>query len=207
MFTGLIEAVGTITDVQEVAGGRRLCIASSAAPVATAAPGDSIAVNGVCLTAVAVTPGVFEADVSPETLRVTTLGRLQAGILVNLERPLRADGRLGGHFVQGHVDGIGRIDAITEEVDFRRVTIACPPGLAGAIVPKGSIAVDGISLTVASLAAGSFDVQIIPYTWEETNLRAASVGAPANLECDIIGKYVARAVEAYGDLARGGGGA
>ena len=207
MFTGLIEAVGTITDVQEVAGGRRLCIAASAAAVATAAPGDSIAVNGVCLTAVTVPPGAFEADVSPETLRVTTLGRLQAGVLVNLERPLRADGRLGGHFVQGHVDGIGRIDAITEEADFRRVTIAFPPGLAGAIVPKGSIALDGISLTVASLASGSFDVQIIPYTWEETNLRAASVGDPANLECDIIGKYVARAVEAYGNLARGGGGA
>lgn len=203
MFTGLIEAVGRIADVREVAGGRRLRIAASAAPVATAAPGDSIAVNGVCLTAVRVTPVAFEADVSPETLRVTTLGSLRTGARVNLERPLRADGRLGGHFVQGHVDGIGRIGAITEEAGFRRVTVTFPPGLAGAIVPKGSIAVDGISLTVASLAAGSFDVQIIPYTWQETNLHAASVGDAANLECDIIGKYVAQAVEAYGDFARG----
>ena len=213
MFTGLIEAVGTIVDLREITEGRRLRMAATetAPPVAPAAiaslaPGDSIAVNGVCLTAVAAAADGFEADVSPETLRVTTLGGLRTGAVVNLERPLRADGRLGGHFVQGHVDGVGRIEAIAEEADFRRITIAFPPAMAASIVPKGSIAVDGISLTVASLDSASFDVQIIPFTWEQTNLRASAAGDRVNLECDIIGKYVARAVEAYRHAAGGGGG-
>ena len=213
MFTGLIEAVGTIVDLREIAEGRRLRMAATeaAAPgapaaIASLAPGDSIAVNGVCLTAVGAAAGDFEADVSPETLRVTTLGGLRTGAVVNLERPLRADGRLGGHFVQGHVDGVGRIEAIAEEADFRRITIAFPPAMAASIVPKGSIAVDGISLTVASLDSASFDVQIIPFTWEQTNLRASAAGDRVNLECDIIGKYVARAVEAYRHAGGGGGG-
>ncbi|MXY24187.1 MAG: riboflavin synthase [Acidobacteria bacterium] len=218
MFTGLIEAVGRIVDLREITEGRRVRIAaggtttadpagpaSAPAPaIASLAPGDSIAVNGVCLTAVTVGPGGFEADVSPETLRVTTLGGLRTGAAVNLERPLQADGRLGGHFVQGHVDGVGRIEAIADEADFRRITVSFPSAIAASIVPKGSIAVDGISLTVASLDAGSFDVQIIPYTWEQTNLRASSAGDPVNLECDIIGKYVARAVEAYRHGTGGG---
>ncbi len=211
MFTGLIEAVGTITDLSEIPEGRRIHIAPRAATasgtavpaglpataIGTVAPGDSIAVNGVCLTVVTVDTSGFQADVSPETLRVTTLGGLARGAAVNLERPLRADGRLGGHFVQGHVDGVGRIEAIVEEADFRRITVSCPRVIAMSIVPKGSIAVDGISLTVASLDGESFDVQIIPFTWEETSLRASAVGDPVNLECDIIGKHVARAVEAY----------
>ncbi len=217
MFTGLVEAVGTIVTLREIAEGRRIRIAAReaeergpAAPasvVASLAAGDSIAVNGVCLTAVTVGAEDFEADVSPETLRVTTLGGLQRGTAVNLERPLRADGRLGGHFVQGHVDGVGRIEAIAEEADFRRITISFPSAIAASIVPKGSIAVDGISLTVASLDAESFDVQIIPYTWDETNLQASSAEDPVNLECDIIGKYVARAVEAYRNGTGGGGSA
>ncbi len=219
MFTGLVEAVGRIVDVRESAEGRRVRIVfagvaadsagTAAGPetaIASLAPGDSIAVNGVCLTAVGVGADGFEADVSPETLRVTTLGGLGEGTLVNLERPLRADGRLGGHFVQGHVDGVGRVAAIVAEADFHRIAISFPPSMAASIVPKGSIAVDGISLTVASLDAGSFDVQIIPYTWEETNLRAAAAGDAVNLECDIIGKYVARAVEAYRHVPGGGGG-
>lgn len=213
MFTGLIEAVGTIVDLREIAEGRRLRLAAAtaAAPVAPAAiaslaPGDSIAVNGVCLTAVAAGDDGFEADVSPETLRVTTLGGLRTGAVVNLERPLRADSRLGGHFVQGHVDGVGRIEAIAEEADFRRITLSFPPAMAASIVPKGSVAVDGVSLTVASLDSASFDVQIIPFTWEQTNLRASAAGDRVNLECDIIGKYVARAVEAYRDAVGGGGG-
>lgn len=213
MFTGLIEAVGTIVDLREIAEGRRLRLAAAeAAPpvapatIASLAPGDSIAVNGVCLTAVAAGDDGFEADVSPETLRVTTLGGLRTGAVVNLERPLRADSRLGGHFVQGHVDGVGRIEAIAEEADFRRITLSFPPAMAASIVPKGSIAVDGISLTVASLDSASFDVQIIPFTWEQTNLRASAAGDRVNLECDIIGKYVARAVEAYRHAGGGGGG-
>ena len=213
MFTGLIEAVGTIVDLREIAEGRRLRLAAAAAApsvappaIASLAPGDSIAVNGVCLTAVTAGDDGFEADVSPETLRVTTLGGLRTGAVVNLERPLRADSRLGGHFVQGHVDGVGRIEAIAEEADFRRITLSFPPAMAASIVPKGSIAVDGISLTVASLDSASFDVQIIPFTWEQTNLRASAAGDRVNLECDIIGKYVARAVEAYRDAAGGGGG-
>ena len=201
MFTGLIEAVGTITDLSKIPAGRRVHIAPRAATAS--APGDSIAVNGVCLTVVTVDTHGVGADVSPETLRVTTLGGLRRGAAVNLERPLRADGRLGGHFVQGHVDGVGRIEAIVEEADFRRITVSFPKLIAMSIVPKGSIAIDGISLTVASLHGESLDVQIIPYTWEETNLRASAVGDPVNLECDIIGKYVARAVEAYRNGARG----
>jgi riboflavin synthase len=160
--------------------------------------GDSLAVNGVCLTIVGSGGGHVEADVSPETSRVTTLGSLGAGTLVNLERPLRADARLGGHVVQGHVDARGTIAAIEPYGDCRWLSIAYPPELAPYLVPKGSIAVDGISLTVASLAVAEFGVQIVPFTWEHTNLAAARQGDPVNLECDIVGKYVVRLAELAG---------
>jgi riboflavin synthase len=131
---------------------------------------------------------------------VTTLGFLKPGSLVNLERAIRADGRLGGHFVLGHVDGTGIIQRIRPEADFSWLTISYPASLATYLIHRGSIAVDGVSLTIAALAPSSFDVQIVPFTWMHTNLQAAGVDAPVNLECDMIGKYVARAMEVMGKI-------
>lgn len=190
MFTGLIEATGTVRALTPVAGGQRLTIETALA--ADLAPGDSVATSGVCLTVVSRDADSWCADVSPETLRVTALGVLAPGSAVNLERPLAVGSRLGGHFVQGHVDGTGRIVAITPEGEFFRVRISFPPALAPYFIEKGSVAVDGISLTVASLAETTFDVQIIPHTWTATTLRHAQPGDPVNLECDMVGKYVLR---------------
>jgi riboflavin synthase len=190
MFTGLIEATGTVRGLAPVAGGQRLTIDTPLG--AEVSLGDSVATNGVCLTVVACGDGSWSADVSPETLRVTALGALRPGDLVNLERPLAVGSRLGGHFVQGHVDGTGRIDAVIAEGEFHRVRISFPPVLAPYFIEKGSVAVDGISLTVASLGESSLDVQIIPHTWSATTLRLARPGALVNLECDMVGKYVLR---------------
>ena len=192
MFTGLIEATGTVRALASVAGGQRLTIDTSLA--GSLALGDSVATNGVCLTVTEVDGASWSADVSPETLRVTALGGLTAGSVVNLERPLAIGSRLGGHFVQGHVDGTGRIEAITPEGEFYRVRISFPPALAPYFIEKGSVAVDGISLTVASLDDTSFDVQIIPHTWTSTTLQASRPGATVNLECDMVGKYVLRSL-------------
>jgi riboflavin synthase len=192
MFTGLIESVGEVIARGPTAGGQRISIRS---PLTDGlALGDSVAVNGVCLT-VAQRDDAFHADVGPETLRVTTLGSLERGTLVNLERPLRGDGRMGGHFVQGHVDAVGRVEDVRPADDFHWLTVSFPRELGRYMVPKGSIAVDGISLTVAGLEADRFDVQLVPFTLEHTNLKRARVGDRVNLECDMIGKYVARAAE------------
>ena len=190
MFTGLIEATGTVRALIPVVGGQRLTIESPLS--AELRLGDSVATNGVCLTVVTQDAAAWSADVSPETLRVTALGALVPGSLVNLERPLAIGSRLGGHFVQGHVDGTGRVEAITPEGEFYRVRISFAPALAAYFIEKGSVAVDGISLTVASLADATFDVQIIPHTWTATTLRHAQPGALVNLECDMVGKYVLR---------------
>lgn len=196
MFTGLVESVGEVAEVKPTAAGIRLRIVASLAP--ELAPGDSLAVNGVCLTVILAEGNEVRADVGPETLRVTTLGALERGSLVNLERPLRADGRFGGHFVQGHVDALGYIEDLRAETEFHWLTVRFPSALASYIVPKGSIAVDGISLTIAGLATDRFDVQIVPYTMEHTHLRRAQVRDRVNLECDIVGKYVVRAMEVAG---------
>ena len=201
MFTGLVEAVGELVERTRTDGGFRLRIATALAPELSA--GDSLAVNGVCLTVVAAAGGEITADVGPETIRVTTLGALTAGRVVNLERPLRADSRFGGHFVQGHVDAIGGIAAIRSEAEFVWMTVSHPPALAPLFVSKGSVAVDGVSLTVAILGTNRFDVQLVPYTLEHTNLGRAQLGDPVNLECDIVGKYVARAAELAGSPSRG----
>lgn len=193
MFTGLIESVGTIERIDETGTGLRLTVRTELATEVS--DGDSLAVNGVCLTVVDASGDRASFDVSPETVNVTTVGGLERGSLVNLERSLRADARIGGHFVQGHVDGTGRIQAVKQEGDSYRLTVTFPAELETFVVHKGSIAVDGISLTVASLDGNSFDVQIIPFTWEHTNLRAAAPGHPVNIECDILGKYVVRALE------------
>jgi riboflavin synthase len=196
MFTGLIEASGRLVEQKTTGGGLRLRIASALA--AELAAGDSLAVNGVCLTVIVAAGGEIVADVGPETIRVTTLGTLSPGSAVNLERPLRADGRLGGHFVQGHVDAIGHVEERKPAAEFEWLTVRFPPELAPFLVLKGSIAVDGISLTVARLSADRFGVQVVPYTLERTNLHAISVRDRVNLECDMVGKYVVRAAELAG---------
>jgi riboflavin synthase len=188
MFTGLIEATGTVRAVAAHADGAVLELDTTLGP--ELAIGDSLATNGVCLTVIRRDGPHVVMDVSPETLRVTALGRLAPGRPVNLERPLRADGRLGGHVVQGHVDGVGALISIADEGDFRR--IGFPADLAPWMIHKGSIAVDGISLTIAALDEEWFDVQVIPHTWAQTTLAAARVGDALNLECDLVGKYVVR---------------
>lgn len=193
MFTGLIETVGRVAEVGRTATGIRVSIATALA--VELAPGDSLAVNGVCLTVITANGGEVQADVGPETARVTTLGALGPGQPVNLERPMRADGRFGGHFVQGHVDGTGTVAEIRPEGDAHWLTISFDETLAPYLIRKGSVAIDGVSLTVAGLGADRFDVMIIPFTWEHTALGILRVGDPVNLECDMVGKYVARAVE------------
>jgi riboflavin synthase len=196
MFTGIIETVGEVAEVKPTPAGFRLRLATGLASDLT--PGESLAVNGVCLTVVAAGPDGVHTDVSPETIRVSAFGSLKRGMSVNLERPMRADARVGGHFVQGHVDATGAIEEIRQDGDCWWVTIRYPASLAAQIVRKGSIAVDGISLTVAGVDDKRFDVQIVPFTWEHTSLQFAKQNDVVNLECDMLGKYVLRAM----DLAR-----
>jgi riboflavin synthase len=196
MFTGLIESVGEVSELKATAAGFRIGLATSIA--GELAAGDSLAVNGVCLTVVNADAVSIHSDVSPETARVSSLGSLRRGMLVNLERPMRADARLGGHFVQGHVDGTGVIEDLRDAGDHHWLTVKFPPPLAAYIVRKGSIALDGISLTVAGVDDKRFDVQIVPFTWANTNLRAAKLHDVVNIECDILGKYVVRYAELAG---------
>ena len=196
MFTGLVESVGEIVESKPTTSGARLRIGSALA--AELVPGESLAVNGVCLTVILAEASEIHADVGPETLRVTTLGSLARGTVVNLERPLRVDSRFGGHFVQGHVDGVGHVEELRQDADFHWLTVAFPPALAPYLVLKGSIAVDGISLTVAGLGSGRFDVMVLPFTMQHTNIQGLKVRDRVNLECDMIGKYVVRAAELAG---------
>ncbi len=196
MFTGLVEGVGTIVERTATPSGARVRIATSLASELRL--GDSLAVNGVCLTVILVESNAVQADIGPETLRVTSLGQLGPQSLVNLERSLRADSRLGGHFVQGHVDGTGHIEALRPDADFYWLTVSFPPALAPFLIHRGSIAVDGISLTVAGLGVDRFDVQLVPFTIEHTNLKQARAGDTVNLECDMVGKYVVRAAQLAG---------
>jgi riboflavin synthase len=193
MFTGLIETLGEVDGVQIVAGGARISILTTLASELQV--GDSLAVNGVCLTVTSMTRDAVAADIGPETARVTTLGGLKSGSLVNLERSLRADGRFGGHFVQGHVDGVGDVRQIHEEGDAHWLTVSFPPSLAPYLIHRGSVAVDGVSLTISALRDGTFEVMLIPHTWSETAFRTLKPGDRVNLECDLVGKYVARALE------------
>ncbi len=193
MFTGLVADLGTVAAVDATADGVRLTLAS-----ATLAPelaeGDSVAVNGVCLTAVGVCGDRFGADVMHETLRRSSLGDVDAGSTVNLELPLRAADRLGGHVVQGHVDGVGVVDALRDEGFARIVTVEAGADLMRYVVEKGSIAVDGVSLTVAAVGETSFDVSLIPETLARTTLGATATGKPVNLEVDVLAKYVEKLV-------------
>jgi len=194
MFTGLIEEIGRIQSIERASAGSRIVIAASLVTTDLAA-GDSIAVNGVCLTALDVSPGSFAADVSPETLNVTTLGTLTAGSPVNLERAVTPQTRLGGHIIQGHVDECGTFISAVQEGDFWTVRIGFPPSIARYLIHKGSIAVEGISLTIAALTYDHLDLAIIPKTWQMTNLSSLTPDDPVNLEVDMIAKYVERLLD------------
>jgi riboflavin synthase len=191
MFTGIIEEVGRVKEVTEENGNRRLSVAASRLN-RELHEGDSIAVSGVCLTAVEITPKSFGADLAEETWSRTSLSRIRPGALVNLELPMRADGRFGGHIVQGHVDGTGKFLALDKipGADNYWLRIEIPSELARYVIFKGSLSIEGISLTVAKVEATQVTVAIIPQTTEMTNLKSLNPGDPVNLEVDMIAKYV-----------------
>ncbi len=190
MFTGLIEATGIVERLDRRDEGHRLVVS---APFAMElAAGDSVAVNGVCLTAVAVDRDTFAADLSRVTIEATSLGGLESGRRVNLERPVRADARLGGHFVLGHVDQTSRILELRADGEGYWLEVALPAALEPYVVPRGSIAIDGISLTIASLANRAVGVQVVPFTFTHTALADSKTGDVVNLETDVLGKYVVR---------------
>ena len=189
MFTGITEEMGTVQHVDFGKEWGRIHIQASKVLEGTKL-GDSIAVNGVCLTVTRLDEAGFCSDVMAETMRRTNLGRLKAADRVNLERAMAADGRFGGHLVSGHIDGTGRISGFEKEGNAVWITIQAPPSILDLIVEKGSIAIDGISLTVASVSSNSFQVSIIPHTAASTTLLCRKAGDPVNLENDVIGKYV-----------------
>jgi riboflavin synthase len=203
MFTGLIEELGRVRSVERRGEGVRMTIEARVVTEGTR-DGDSVAVNGVCLTALEARADSFAADGSRETLERSTLGLLRAGSAVNLERAVTPSTRLGGHIVQGHVDGRGRFLSAEEHGGSWTVRVGFPPELARYLVFKGSVAVEGISLTVAALAQDHFEVAVIPKTWAVTNLSHLRPGDPVNLEADIIAKYVER-ILSFGPAARAGG--
>jgi riboflavin synthase len=188
MFTGLVAGTGAVESLERGDGGVRLRVRTDLA--GELGPGDSVAVNGVCLTAVEADDAAFSADVMADTLRRSSLGPLAKGDEVNIELPLRAGDRLGGHMVQGHVDGTGRVEAVSEDGLARVVRIGASPEVLRYVVEKGSIAVDGVSLTVSSVDDDGFEVSLIPETLERTNLGSAAPGRVVNLEVDVVAKYV-----------------
>ncbi|MEU5403815.1 riboflavin synthase [Streptomyces sp. NPDC005963] len=202
MFTGIVEELGEVTAVENLGDSSRFRLRG---PLVTegARHGDSIAVNGVCLTVVETGDGEFTADVMAETLKRSSLGALSTGARVNLERPTAVGGRLGGHIVQGHVDGVGTVAERTPSENWEVVKISLPDGLARYIVEKGSITVDGVSLTVVEAGADFFTVSLIPTTLALTTLGVKQPGDPVNLEVDVIAKYVERLLDARtGDIGR-----
>ncbi len=200
MFTGIIEELGTVASIELRDDGARIRVASELVTSDTN-EGDSIAVNGVCLTALDVSPEGFSADLSQETLDRSTLGTLAEGSRVNLERAVTPSTRLGGHIVQGHVDGRGTFISAEKNGDFYTVKIGYPEELARYLVLKGSVAVEGISLTIASLGDDHFDIAVIPKTWQMTNLSTLKPGDAVNLEADVIAKYVERMTSFMGSAA------
>ncbi|MDE0855223.1 MAG: riboflavin synthase [Nevskia sp.] len=195
MFTGIVEALGRIETVEEISGDRRMSIVTDGACLDGVQSGDSIAVNGVCLTAVTLLPRGFTADLSVETLNATTSGAWQAGTVVNLERALTPAKPLGGHMMSGHVDGVGRLAEKHEDARSWRLTFEAPQALARYIARKGSIAIDGISLTVNEVDKNRFGVNIIPQTWTHTTLGGLRVGGSVNLEVDLIARYLERLIQ------------
>jgi len=193
MFTGLIEKLGKVTAVRKTAAGMGLVV-DIGAMAAGAKNGDSISVSGVCLTVAKISGAAAEFDVSGETLARSTLGKVGVGAAVNLEQAMRADGRFGGHIVQGHIDGTGTVKSIRKKGDFYDVTFAVPKELLDEIVVKGSVAVDGISLTVAAMDKESFAIAVIPVTWENTTLGKAKIGTTVNIETDVIVKTIKKQI-------------
>ena len=204
MFTGIIEELGRVRSVERRGEGVRMRVEARVVAEGTK-EGDSIAVNGVCLTALEVSPEGFAADGSRETLQRSTLGALRAGSVVNLERAVTPQTRLGGHIVQGHVDARGRFLSADEHGGSWTVRVAYPPEIAQYLVFKGSVTVEGISLTVAALAAEHFEIAVIPKTWGVTNLSSLRPGDEVNLEADVIAKYVERILTVGSASARAGG--
>lgn len=198
MFTGLIQAVGHLATSTAMGGDRRLRFATNTLPFTDVELGESIACNGVCLTVVSFDEAHFDADVSTETLGLTTLGHLSVGAPVNLERSLRLGDRLGGHLVSGHVDGVGHVAEVRNEARGQRWRFTAPKALLRFIAHKGSIAVEGTSLTVNSVDELGFDVMLVPHTLEHTSFGRMAVGAPVNLEIDTVARYVARLQETEG---------
>ena len=192
MFTGIIEAIGKIKRVEQQQGDVRLTVSTNDLGLSDAQLGDSIAVNGVCLTAIELTAGQFVADVSNETLSATTMGGVKVGVAVNLECALQAQTRLGGHMVSGHVDGVGHVIERKSDARSVRFTFAMPSELARYVAQKGSICIDGISLTVNTVDDVSFSVNIVPHTLEMTTLGDRQVGDTVNLEVDVIARYLER---------------
>ena len=195
MFTGLIEDLGELKGASLVGGGGHISIATSLAP--RIAEGDSVAVNGVCLTATRVGPHYFDVDVMKQTLAVTALKDAQPFSRLNLELAMKAGDRLGGHIVQGHVDGVGSVVAAESDGFARRMRVELPPQLMRYVIDKGSIALDGVSLTIASLGETWIEVSLIPETLERTNLGEVQAGSQINVECDIVAKYVERLVAPF----------
>ncbi len=196
MFTGIIDNMGAIEALEQTPTGGRLRIrAKETAPLLHV--GSSIAVNGCCLTVTDLAGEVFACDLSGETLRRTSFGELKPGTKVNLELPLKAGAEFGGHFVQGHVDGVGRVTRLVPEGENWWLSAQVPDGIARYVAMKGSIAIDGISLTVAGWKDGVVDIAIIPYTYTHTNVCQLAPGDPVNLECDVLAKYVERLLEAH----------
>jgi riboflavin synthase len=189
MFTGIVEERGRVASLERREPGARLAVACRTV-ASDARPGDSVAVNGVCLTVVERAPERLAFDVAPETLARTTLGRVAAGDQLNLERPLTLASRLGGHLVQGHVDAVGAVRSVESNGVGTRMRVAVPPSLRGYIVEKGSIAVDGVSLTVAAADDEGFDVALVPHTLAVTTLGDRRPGDGVNLEADVLAKYV-----------------
>ncbi len=192
MFTGIIQSVGTLRRLEPRGGDVRLTIATGKLPMADVAMGDSIAVNGVCLTAVDLSSSAFSADCSRETLSLTTLGDLAPGSSVNLEKALTLSTPLGGHLVSGHVDGVGRVLERREDARSWRLRIEAPAGLARYIAHKGSICVDGVSLTVNAVDGACFDLNVVPHTLDETIIVHYQAGTRVNLEVDLIARYLER---------------
>lgn len=194
MFTGIIEEVGSVKELKVLGKEARITVASRWIWDELEI-GDSVAVNGVCLTTVEKGAGAFTADISEESLGRSNLAKLRRGMPVNLERALSLSSRLGGHIVQGHVDGVGKAKAVRQSGEGRVYAFSAPPEVAGYLVEKGSIAVDGISLTISALGEGEFSVAAIPHTVKETNLKGIKAGDAVNLEVDIIAKYIRRYIE------------
>ncbi len=195
MFTGIIKAIGTIDDIVPVGGDVRIAVDCGALSIGGASLGDSVAVSGCCLTAQRIEGQTFIADVSRETLAMTTLGGFRKGTRVNLEPALTAGDPLGGHLVSGHVDGVGRVTAIDEDARSWRFRIALPPALMPYIARKGSVAVDGVSLTINDVAAEDFGVNIVPHTFEHTVFSDYAIGTDVNIEVDVVARYIERLLE------------